>query len=181
MMADQSPSDGFVANSLMLKEIFSATNLKELFTGATSSLKKIFQAQRVNFLVVDKEVLSIFRKEEGQLTQIHHAHTNFNLVVPDGFNLARNEYKFIPGFKNMNDVNKGNCVAGRYCVWPIHNLRNPTQIMMYVQIDYKQGSPHSFDRQRDSKAMQIISSIIANIIERVGVFTKIEAAQFRAF
>jgi len=75
MMADQSPSDGFVANSLMLKDIFSATNLRELFAGAASSLKKIFKAQRVNFLVVDKEILSIFRKEEGQLTPIHHAHT----------------------------------------------------------------------------------------------------------
>ena len=115
------------------------------------------------------------------MTPIHHAHTLFNLVVPDGFNLARNEYKFIPGFSNMNDVNKGQCVEGRHCVWPVHNLRNPTQIMLYIQVDYKYGSPHSFERQRDSKAMQIVSSIIANIIERVGVFTKIEAAQFRAF
>ena len=125
-MSDMAPSEAFVANSNVLKDIFSATNLRELFPAAVTTLKKVFKVTKVNFLIVCKETLAIYKKEEGQTTNIHHAHSNFTLVVPDGFNLARKKYEFTPGFNNMNDVNKGKAVNGRYCVWPVHNLRRPT-------------------------------------------------------
>ena len=181
MMPDMSPSEAFVANSMVLKDIFSATTLRELFAGASSSLKKVFKVHKVNFLLVCKETQAIYKKEEGQSMEIHHAHTLFNLVVPDGHNLARKKYDFNPGFNNMNDVNKGKICTGRYCVWPVHNLRRTSQITLYVQLEYKANSPLSFERNRDRKAMEIVATIIANIIERVSVFSKIEAAQMRAF
>ena len=87
MMPEMSPSESFVANSSVLKDIFSATTLRELFAGASTSLKKIFKVHKVNFLLVCKETMAIFKKEEGQLVDIHHAHSIFNLVVPDSHNL----------------------------------------------------------------------------------------------
>lgn len=71
---------------------------------------------------------------------IHHAHTIFNLVVPEGYNLTRKKYEFTPGFNNMTDVNKGKVCTGRYCVWPMHNLRRPEQVTFYAQLEYKANS-----------------------------------------
>ena len=125
-MPDMAPSEAFIANSAVLKEVFSATNLRELFPAVASTLKKVFKVPKVNFLLVCKETQAIYKKEDGQTQHLHHAHSNFSLVVPDGHNLARKKYDFTPGFNNMNDVNKGKAVTGRYCVWPVHNLRRPT-------------------------------------------------------
>ena len=60
-------------------------------------------------------------------------------MVPEGHNQNK-EYEFKPGFNNMTDVNKGKVVQGKYCVWPVHNLRNPEQIVLYFQLEYKSGS-----------------------------------------
>ena len=139
MMPEMAPSEAFIANSNVLKDIFSATGLRELFAGAVTTLKKVFKVNKVNFLLVCKETQAIFKAEEGQVTNIHHAHTIFTLVVPDGHN-PRKKYEFTPGFNNMNDVNKGKVCQGRYCVWPVHNLRRPNQITLYVQLDYKANS-----------------------------------------
>ena len=81
----------------------------------------------------------------------------------------------------MTDVNKGKVVQGRYCVWPVHNLRNPEQIVLYIQLEYKAGSKLAFERIRDKKAMEIIETIMANINERVSVFKKINGVQERSF
>lgn len=55
------PSEAFVQNSAVLKDIFNATTLRDLFTGTASSLKKIFKVQKVNFLLVCNETMAIFR------------------------------------------------------------------------------------------------------------------------
>ena len=121
---DLAPSEAFVANSNVLKEMFNATTLTQLFSGSANSLKKIFKVSKVNFLLVCKEAIKVFKEEDGQIKQISHAHTTFNLVLPQSHNSSK-EYEFKPGFSNMTDVNKGKVVQGRYCVWPVHNLRNP--------------------------------------------------------
>ena len=178
--SDLAPSEAFVANSNVLKDMFNATTLTQLFSGSASSLKKIFKVSKVNFLLVCKEAMKVFKQEDGQIKQISHAHTIFNLVVPAGHN-PNKEYEFKPGFSNMTDVNKGKVVQGRYCVWPVHNLRKPEQIVLYIQLEYKAGSKLQFERIRDKKAMEIIETIMANINERVSVFRKINGAQERSF
>ena len=63
--ADIGPSEAFVANSNYLKDMFSATTLTQLFSGSSSSLKKIFKVSKVNFLLVCKDAMKIFKQEDG--------------------------------------------------------------------------------------------------------------------
>ena len=65
MMSEAAPSENFVQNSSILKDIFSSTTLRELFSGAAKTLKAVFKVAKVNFLLVDKELMTIFKKEEG--------------------------------------------------------------------------------------------------------------------
>ena len=69
-------------------------------------------------------------------------------------------------------MTKGKTIQGRSCVAPIYKLNRPDLSIMLIQLEHRRGSPYGFEEVRDRKAFDIVSRIIASILERIQVSNK---------
>lgn len=75
-----------------------------MVTNLAIAIKRIFKVFRVHFLLQDKDVIDVLRKEGVKLKMLMHAHQAFYVVVPEGSKIEEFKVNFL--FKNVADVLK---------------------------------------------------------------------------
>ena len=80
----------FVYQFECIGRMMQSAQMRELFVGLTSALKRLFKASKVTYLIQDKKLKQQLMKEGQRMRQIYHLHTKFWFQVPDG--VAENDY-----------------------------------------------------------------------------------------
>lgn len=136
-----------------------------MLVNLATALKRLFKVKSVNFIMQCPEAIDTLRKEGAFLKQQTHCHSSFYVIVPEEEDKI--DYKLNMQFKNLVDVMKGKMFSGKVCVAPVFKLRYPDQSIMLVQMEHRLGSAYSFDADRDKKAFDILSKIIASIHDSI--------------
>ena len=103
-----------------VSQVLQSKDVRELMANITIAMRRVFKAQKVNFLLQCKETIDLLRREGGLVKQMQHCHQNFWVLMPD--NVKRDEFEINFCFKNIADVIKGNVFNGKSCVAPVFKL-----------------------------------------------------------
>lgn len=124
-MTDQIPTDTHSNISMFVKQIAHIKNMvlsdsiPNLIETTRTAIKRILRAEKVDFLLMDRELVAHYKESNGKTQKFYHAHFPFQIAVPFDFDLKKSTYPFTPCFKMIKDVQLNRHNKGRICVWPV--------------------------------------------------------------
>lgn len=157
-------------------------DLPELLNLARDAILKVFKAQSVDFLLMDKEFIANFKSKGGRVHRLLHSHFRFEIAVPDEVKLDDHYDGVPPRFKLLSDVMRGFTCQGKYCVWPVigKDATNKKTNVMLIQITHSMNNRLQFDLRRDAKAIEEVSQIISQIFTNLCTKRKVKESNDRA-
>ena len=112
--------EDFVSHMSSVSGIMQAQSAKDLLSAMSNSLKKIFKAIRVVFLLQCKDTIDLLKNDKVEIKSFNHSHTTFHVPVPD--NVKKANFEVTIQFKNLADVMKGKVFTGRIAVGPVFKI-----------------------------------------------------------
>ena len=94
----------FVSQISHIKNMVLSNTVPELIEAARTAIKRILRAEKVDFLLMDRELIAHFKESHGVTQKFYHAHFPFQIAVPTTFDTKKSSYHFTPCFKMIKDV-----------------------------------------------------------------------------
>ena len=76
----------------------------DLIEATRTAIAKFFSADKVDFLMMDKELISHFANDKGKSFNLYHAYYKFEVAIPPAFDSKKCDYIFKPAFDRILDV-----------------------------------------------------------------------------
>ena len=127
------------ALSIPMKEVIQSENIRDLLGSVKKILRRILKCDKVNFLLLDKNMIKIFHKENGKTARKQHKGSNcfFDVVLPSEMSVANiAEWDFNFKFDHIAQVAHGKMLDGKYLIWPVNNFNNQSKKDLFIQIEF---------------------------------------------
>jgi hypothetical protein len=116
--------------------MLSASNVSELLEATRVAIMKVFRAEKVDFLMIDKELAIQFKSDGGRTSKMYHAYSPFEVAIPKSFDLKKGTFSIKPAFKSLLDLKNRLDLHnnGKTCVWAVMNQEASNKYFLLIQI-----------------------------------------------
>ncbi len=74
-----------------IRDMLQSENIPQLLNRTRAAILRVFKADRVDFLLMDREFIANYKASHGKTIKLLHAHFRFEIAVPDD---NKNSYEF---------------------------------------------------------------------------------------
>ena len=109
-------------------------------------IENFFSAERVDFLMIDKELISHFANDKGKSLSLYHAYQKFEVAIPKTFDSKKSNFIVKPAFDRIVDVRNKLHIDydGKTCVWAVMNPSDSSKLLLFIQIRLGKESKNTF-------------------------------------